>query len=160
MPSVGAMRLLCEKFMQYDLSRFHNAQRGSYETALREIRAGHKRSHWIWYIFPQIQGLGYSSTAQYYAIADLGEAKAYLADPVLRERLLEISNALLQLPSSDPSDVMGWPDDLKLRSSMTLFALAEPECKVFRDVLEKFYGGEEDSRTVAILDRQLKQSNE
>ena len=146
--------------MQYDLSRFHNAQRGIYETALREIRAGHKRSHWIWYIFPQIQGLGYSSTAQYYAIADLGEAKAYLADPVLRERLLEISNALLQLPSSDPSDVMGWPDDLKLRSSMTLFALAEPECKVFRDVLEKFYGEEEDSRTVAILDRQLKQSNE
>lgn len=146
--------------MQYDLSRFHNAQRGSYETALREIRAGPKRSHWIWYIFPQIQGLGYSSTAQYYAIADLGEAKAYLADPVLRERLLEISKALLQLPSSDPSDVMGWPDDLKLRSSMTLFALAEPECKVFRDVLEKFYGGEEDSRTVAILDRQLKQSNE
>ena len=137
--------------MQYDLSRFHNAQRGSYETALREIRAGHKRSHWIWYIFPQVQGLGYSSTAQ---------AKAYLSDPVLRERLLEISNALLQLPSSDPSDVMGWPDDLKLRSSMTLFALAEPECKVFRDVLEKFYGGEEDSRTVAILDRQLKQSNE
>ena len=100
------------------------------------------------------------ATAQYYAIADLGEAKAYLADPVLRERLLEISKALLQLPSSDPSDVMGWPDDLKLRSSMTLFALAEPECKVFRDVLEKFYGGEEDSRTVAILDRQLKQSNE
>ena len=76
--------------MNYDLSRFHNAQRGSYETALREIRAGHKRSHWIWYIFPQIQGLGYSSTAQYYAIADLGEAKAYLADPVLRERLKEM----------------------------------------------------------------------
>ena len=76
--------------MQYDLSRFHNAQRGSYETALREISAGHKRSHWIWYIFPQIQGLGYSSTAHYYAIADLGEAKAYLADPVLRERLKEM----------------------------------------------------------------------
>ena len=76
--------------MQYDLSRFHNAQRGSYETALKEIRAGHKRSHWIWYIFPQIHGLGYSSTAQYYAIADLGEAKAYLADPVLRERLKEM----------------------------------------------------------------------
>ena len=136
--------------MAYDLSRFHKAQKGSYETALAEIRAGRKRSHWIWYIFPQIQGLGYSSTAQYYAIEDLGEAKAYLADPVLRERLLEISNALLALDSCDPTDVMGYPDDLKLRSSMTLFSLADPECTVFRDVLEKFYDGREDSRTIAL----------
>ena len=136
--------------MAYDLSRFHKAQKGSYETALAEIRAGRKRSHWIWYIFPQIQGLGYSSTAQYYAIEDLGEAKAYLADPVLRERLLEISNALLALDSCDPTDVMGYPDDLKLRSSMTLFSLADPECTVFRDVLEKFYDGREDPRTIAL----------
>ena len=136
--------------MAYDLSRFHKAQKGSYETALAEIRAGRKRSHWIWYIFPQIQGLGYSSTAQYYAIEDLEEAKAYLADPVLRERLLEISNALLALDSCDPTDVMGYPDDLKLRSSMTLFSLADPECTVFRDVLEKFYDGREDPRTVAL----------
>ena len=136
--------------MAYDLSRFHKAQKGSYETALAEIRAGRKRSHWIWFIFPQIQGLGYSSTAQYYAIEDLGEAKAYLADPVLRERLLEISNALLALDSCDPTDVMGYPDDLKLRSSMTLFSLADPECTVFRDVLEKFYDGREDPRTIAL----------
>ncbi|MBQ3374383.1 MAG: DUF1810 domain-containing protein [Oscillospiraceae bacterium] len=136
--------------MPYDLSRFHKAQKGTYETALAEIRAGRKRSHWIWYIFPQIQGLGYSSTAQYYAIEDLNEAKAYLADPVLRERLLEISNALLALDSCDPSEVMGYPDDLKLRSSMTLFSLADPECTVFRDVLEKFYDGREDSRTIAL----------
>lgn len=136
--------------MAYDLSRFHKAQKGSYETALAEIRAGRKRSHWIWYIFPQIQGLGYSSTAQYYAIEDLEEAKAYLADPVLRERLLEISNALLALDSCDPTDVMGYPDDLKLRSSMTLFSLADPECTVFRDVLEKFYDGREDPRTIAL----------
>ena len=136
--------------MAYDLSRFHKAQKGSYETALAEIRAGRKRSHWIWYIFPQIQGLGYSSTAQYYAIEDLGEAKAYLADPVLRERLLEISNALLALDSCDPTDVMGYPDDLKLRSSMTLFSLADPECTVFRDVLDKFYDGREDPRTIAL----------
>ena len=114
--------------MAYDLSRFHKAQQGSYETALAEIRSGRKCSHWIWYIFPQIQGLGFSSTAQYYAIENLEEAKAYLADPVLRERLLEISNALLALDSCDPSEVMGYPDDLKLRSSMTLFSLAEPEC--------------------------------
>ena len=136
--------------MPYDLSRFHKAQKGTYETALAEIRAGRKRSHWIWYIFPQIQGLGYSSTAQYYAIEDLNEAKAYLADPVLRERLLEISNALLALDSCDASEVMGYPDDLKLRSSMTLFSLADPECTVFRDVLEKFYDGREDSRTIAL----------
>ena len=134
--------------MAYDLSRFHKAQQGSYETALAEIRSGRKRSHWIWYIFPQIQWLGFSSTAQYYAIENLEEAKAYLADPVLRERLLEISNALLALDSCDPSEVMGYPDDLKLRSSMTLFSLAEPECTVFRDVLDKFYGGREDERTI------------
>ena len=136
--------------MAYDLSRFHKAQQGSYETALAEIRSGRKRSQWIWYIFPQIQGLGFSSTAQYYAIENLEEAKAYLADPVLRERLLEISNALLALDSCDPSEVMGYPDDLKLRSSMTLFSLAEPECTVFRDVLDKFYNGQEDSRTIAL----------
>ena len=136
--------------MAYNLSRFHKAQQSSYKTALAEIRSGRKRSHWIWYIFPQIQGLGYSSTAQYYAIADLNEAKAYLTDPVLRERLLEISNALLALDSCDPSEVMGYPDDLKLRSSMTLFSLADPECTVFRDVLVKFYDGREDSRTIAL----------
>ena len=84
--------------MSYDLSRFHAAQARDYDTALSEIRAGRKRSHWIWYIFPQIRGLGYSSTAQYYALEDLGEAKAYLADPVLRQRLLEISGALLDCP--------------------------------------------------------------
>ena len=136
--------------MSYDLSRFHKAQAGSYETALAEIRAGRKRSHWIWYIFPQIRGLGYSSMAQYYAIQDLGEARAYLADPVLRERLLEISGALLELEDSDPSRVMGYPDDLKLRSSMTLFALAEPGCSVFTEVLQKFYDGEPDSRTAVL----------
>ena len=124
--------------MSYDLSRFHRAQARDYDRALSEIRAGNKRSHWIWYIFPQIRGLGCSSTAQFYAIEDLGEAKAYLADPVLRERLLEISGALLGLESSDPSAVMGYPDDLKLRSSMTLFALAEPENPVFPAVLKKF----------------------
>ena len=132
----------------YSLQRFLDAQKDHYFIALREMKEGAKRSHWIWYIFPQIQGLGFSSTAQYYAIENLEEAKAYLADPVLRERLLEISNALLALDSCDPSEVMGYPDDLKLRSSMTLFSLAEPECTVFRDVLDKFYGGREDERTI------------
>ena len=140
--------------MSYDLSRFHRAQARDYDQALSEIRAGYKRSHWIWYIFPQIQGLGYSSTAQFYAIQDLGEAKAYLADPVLRERLLEISGALLGLENSDPSRVMGYPDDLKLRSSMTLFSLAEPDNPVFPAVLKKFFHGSMDERTVAIVERE------
>ncbi len=137
--------------MNTDLSRFHQAQRNSYETALAEIRAGHKYSHWIWYIFPQIQGLGFSSTAQYYAIRDLDEARAYLADSVLRERLLEISSALLSLDSSDATDVMGYPDDLKLRSSMTLFSLAEPENAIFPAVLKKYFNGCMDDRTVEII---------
>lgn len=135
------------------LDRFLKAQASSYDTALREIRAGRKYSHWIWYIFPQIQGLGFSSTAQYYAIADLEEAKAYLQEPTLRARLLEISEALLHLDSDDPTQVMGYPDDLKLRSSMTLFAEAEPDCTVFQQVLDKFYGGHKDERTLRILYR-------
>ncbi len=136
--------------MAYDLSRFHRAQARDYAQALAEIRAGRKRSHWIWYIFPQILGLGFSTTSEFYAIRDLGEAKAYLADPVLRGRLLEISGALLELDSSDPSAVMGYPDDLKLKSSMTLFELAEPDCPVFPAVLDKFYGGERDRRTIRL----------
>ena len=136
-----------------NLDRFLKAQASSYDTALREIRAGHKYSHWIWYIFPQIQGLGFSSTSQYYAIGNLEEANMYLQEPTLRARLLEISEALLGLSSNDPAEVMGYPDDLKLRSSMTLFAEAEPECEVFQKVLDKFFGGRKDPRTLQILNR-------
>ncbi len=135
------------------LGRFLKAQSSSYDAALREICAGQKRSHWIWYIFPQIQGLGFSSTAQYYAIEDMEEARAYLHEPTLRARLIEISEALLTLNTNDPTRVMGYPDDLKLRSSMTLFAEAEPECEVFQKVLDKYYGGRKDSRTLEILNR-------
>lgn len=133
------------------IKRFLDAQESDYNTALAEIRAGRKGSHWIWYIFPQIAGLGRSGTATYYAIKDMGEAREYLAHPVLRQRLLEISEALLELDGGDPLAVMGSPDDLKLRSSMTLFALAEPECEVFQKVLDKYYGGKMDQRTVSIL---------
>ena len=135
----------------YDLSRFLEAQKNAYDTALREIRAGWKRSHWMWYIFPQIQGLGYSAMAQHYAIRDLGEAREYLQHPVLGPRLIEISEALLSLDESDPRRVMGSPDDLKLRSCMTLFQCAAPDQPVFGKVLDKFYGGRPDGRTLEIL---------
>ncbi len=137
--------------MQEGLERFLKAQEIHYETALREIRAGRKRSHWMWFIFPQIAGLGRSSTAQYYAIRDLEEAKAYLEDAVLGENLLLISQALLEVDSDDAEAVMGWPDHLKLRSSMTLFALAKPDCLVFQKVLDKFYGGKKDAKTMELL---------
>ena len=126
----------------YDLDRFLTAQSRDYATALREIQNGRKRSHWIWYIFPQVAGLGMSSTSQYYAISGLDEARAYLREPTLRAHLLEISNALLALDESDPSVVFGFPDDLKLRSSMTLFAAAAPdeplESAALRRVQQRF----------------------
>lgn len=135
------------------LERFITAQRTYYQTALQEIKAGKKKSHWMWFIFPQIEGLGYSETARYYAIKDLNEAKEYMKDDILRGNLIEISQALLDINSSDATAVMGRPDDVKLRSSMTLFALAQPECEVFRKVLDKFYGGEKDGKTIEILSR-------
>ncbi|MBQ6663228.1 MAG: DUF1810 domain-containing protein [Firmicutes bacterium] len=135
----------------YDLDRFKKAQAWDYDTALAEIRSGYKRSHWIWYIFPQIAGLGSSPTAQHYAIQDLAEAKAYLADPLLRTRLLEITGALLALPSKDATRVMGYPDDLKLRSSMTLFREAAPGEPLFQQVLDQYFGGEPDAKTLKIL---------
>jgi uncharacterized protein (DUF1810 family) len=132
------------------LDRFLVAQEHSYDTALREIRAGHKRSHWMWYIFPQIAGLGMSYTAQLYSIKDIDEARSYISHPVLGPRLVEISEALLKTESSDATAVMGYPDDLKLRSCMTLFAQVSDN-PVFNAVLEKFYGGKADARTLSIL---------
>ena len=135
----------------YDLERFYEAQEYDYETALSEIRNGRKESHWMWYIFPQVSGLGRSTMAEYYAIRSREEAKAYIEDPVLGKRLIEISQALLQVDSDDSEEVMGWPDNLKLRSCMTLFAEVAPEQPVFRSVLEKFYDGEMDGKTLDIL---------
>ena len=137
----------------YDLERFLTAQERDYDLALQEIHSGRKRSHWIWYIFPQLKDLGYSSTAKYYGIRDLDEAKAYLNEPTLRARLLEISKALLLIKENDPGSVMGYPDDLKLRSSMTLFAAADPEEPVFTQVLEKYFHGRPDERTLALINR-------
>lgn len=136
--------------MNSSLDRFLVAQEHSYDTALREIRAGRKRSHWMWYIFPQIAGLGMSYTAQLYSIQDISEARDYIAHPVLGARLIEISRALLTLDSSDATAVMGYPDDLKLCSCMTLFKQVSDD-PVFGAVLDKFYGSRADTRTLAIL---------
>lgn len=141
--------------MNNDLERFLIAQQTYYRTALQEIKSGQKRSCWMWFIFPQIAGLGYSETARYYAIKDLDEAKAYMEDYTLGSNLVEISQALLEVDSNDATAVMGWPDDLKLKSSMTLFNVAKPECEVFQKVLDKFFHGERDRRTIEILSRQL-----
>ena len=136
--------------MNDSLNRFLIAQEHSYDTALREIRSGRKRSHWMWYIFPQIAGLGMSYTAQLYSIRNIDEARDYIADPVLGKRLIEISRALLTLNVSDPTAVMGYPDDLKLCSCMTLFECVSDD-PVFGAVLDKFYGGRRDKRTLSLL---------
>ena len=134
-----------------DLARFVDAQQEIYEQALAELRAGSKRSHWMWFVFPQIAGLGRTVTAQRYAIADLAEARAYLAHPVLGPRLAECAQALLAVPDRTATQILGTPDDLKLRSSMTLFAHAAGDPAVFRAVLDRFYGGEDDPATVQRL---------
>ncbi len=137
--------------MGFDLDRFKKAQEEDYPYALQEIKAGRKQSHWIWYIFPQLKGLGFSSMSEYYGIDGRAEAQAYIADSVLRARLVEISQALLALESNNPTQVMGYPDDLKLKSCMTLFAQVAPDLPVFEQVLQKFFSGEKDSRTLKLL---------
>lgn len=136
---------------QPDLQRFLDAQARDYQAALAELKAGRKRSHWMWYIFPQVQGLGYSNMAQHYAIKDAAEAAAYLKHPTLGPRLVDISRALLTLPGSNATAVMGTPDDLKLRSSMTLFAQVPGADPVFQAVLNKFFGGAPDAKTLQLL---------
>ena len=133
------------------LDRFLDAQRGDYAAALAEVRRGRKTSHWMWYIFPQIAGLGQSSTARYYSIRDLEEAREYYAHPVLGQRLREISGALLDLRGSDPVAVFGGIDSMKLKSSMNLFAMAAPDDPLFQQVLDKYYGGEQDALTLRVL---------
>ena len=135
-----------------ELKRFIAAQERDYPVALAEIRAGRKRSHWMWYIFPQLRGLGHSPMAERYGIRDLEEAEAYLADSVLGPRLVEISRALMGLATNDATAVMGTPDDLKLRSSMTLFSLVLGADGVFAEVLGKFYGGRRDERTAGMVE--------
>jgi len=133
------------------LTRFLDAQQSSYQTALSEIKSGRKRSHWMWYIFPQIQGLGFSETSKFYAIKDLDEAADYLNHPVLGSRLLEISRELVKLKASNATSVFGTPDDMKLKSSMTLFAALPATDPVFQQVLDKFFNGAKDEKTLQQL---------
>lgn len=135
----------------FDISRFIEAHRRSYQSALTEIRNGRKISHWMWYIFPQMQGLGRSPTSQYYSIHSLDEAAAFLRDPYLGGNLREICHVLLSLETNNATEVFGKPDDMKLKSSMTLFSLVEGADTVFQDVLNKFYDGKRDYRTLNIL---------
>lgn len=141
--------------MAYDLMRFLQAQEGrqagTYSQALAEIRRGRKESHWIWYIFPQLKGLGRSSMSEFYGISGMEEARAYLKDPVLGARLVEICNALLALEAKDIVQVMGRPDDKKLKSSMTLFEAVAEKPEVFQRVLDKYYQGKRDGRTLRML---------
>lgn len=137
--------------MKYDLNRFITAQKESYAVALKEIKAGYKRSHWMWYIFPQIAGLGHSWMAKQYEIVNLDEAKAYMENEYLRNNLIEISQALLDCGNDDIGDIMGFPDNLKLCSCMTLFELVAPEEKVFGEVIDKFFDGNRDKRTLELL---------
>jgi uncharacterized protein (DUF1810 family) len=138
---------------QFDLQRFVDAQDRVYATVIDELRGGRKRSHWIWFVFPQLRGLGRSPTALHYGIASLGEARAYLAHDVLGPRLRECARLVAAIDDRSAEDIFGFPDDLKVRSSMTLFALATDDNADFIAVLDKFYNGEEDPVTVAQLSR-------
>ena len=135
----------------YDLNRFVEAQRGDYATALEEITRGQKESHWMWYIFPQFEGLGFSPTSRRYAIKSVPEARAYLQHPVLGPRLIECAAAALRLDGRSALDVFGSPDDQKLRSSATLFAHVSPPGSVFEQLLGKFFQGVPDNRTLALV---------
>jgi uncharacterized protein (DUF1810 family) len=137
--------------MENSLKRFMDAQENSYATALAEIQQERKQSHWIWFVFPQIAGLGFSETSRYYAIKDLTEATAFLEHPVLGSRLINISRELLKLKSGDAHRIFGSPDDLKLKSSMTLFSMIPGADPVFQMVLEKFFHSEKDFKTLRLI---------
>ena len=134
-----------------ELDRFIRAQEYNYSDALKEIKNGQKISHWMWYVFPQIKGLGKSDTAKWYAIKDLQEAKDYLNNEILSNRLEQICKALLDLDCNDAYKIFGFPDDMKLKSSMTLFEIAAPDNKIFKRVLDKYFNGERDQKTIEII---------
>jgi uncharacterized protein (DUF1810 family) len=134
-----------------DLTRFMEAQERDYQTAFAEVKKGRKRSHWMWYIFPQIEGLGISEISQFYAIKDIQEAESYLKHPVLGSRLIRICKELLKQDVSDANLIFGSPDDMKLKSCMTLFASLENTDEVFQAVLDKYFQGTKDDKTLSII---------
>jgi len=136
-----------------DLNRFVEAQAVSYADALAEIRAGQKRSHWMWYVFPQIAGLGHSAMSERYAIRNEDEARAYLAHPILGPRLIECAEAVLSVRNKSAREIMGTPDDLKLRSSATLFAHVAPPDSIFQRIIDTSYSSEPDPKTLRLLER-------
>jgi uncharacterized protein (DUF1810 family) len=137
----------------FDLARFVDAQDagGTHESALRELRAGRKRSHWMWFVFPQVEGLGQTPTSQFFGVRGLAEATAYVAHPVLGPRLVAAARVLAGLPGDDAVAVLGSTDAMKLRSSMTLFAAADPDEPVYVEVLDKYFGGRQDDATLSRL---------
>jgi uncharacterized protein (DUF1810 family) len=135
----------------YHLARFIEAQQGEYDQAVAEIRSGRKRSHWMWYVFPQFTGLGSSPTSVHYAIKSRDEAEAYLAHPTLGRRLVECAESVLQIQDRSAHDIFGSPDDMKLRSSATLFASVSPDGSVFHRIIDKYFDGKLDDRTVKLL---------
>lgn len=137
----------------FDLTRFAKAQETVYDAVLSELRNGRKRSHWMWFVFPQIDGLAHSSTSKFYAVKSLDEARAYLNHPVLGERLNECARAVLAIENRSVSEIFGYPDDLKLKSSLTLFASVSDAQSVFASLLDKYFDGEQDSRTLELLKR-------
>ena len=141
---------------KYNLNRFIEAQVDSYESAMGELSRGRKSGHWIWYIFPQIDGLGSSDITKLYSIKSIEEAQAYLEHPVLGERLIESCEILLRLEGLSISDIMGFPDDLKLKSSMTLFAQVSPQSSIFSEILSKYYEDDLDQTSLEIIKRMEK----
>ena len=140
-----------ERVDPYHLDRFVQAQDRTYESALTEIRNGRKRSHWMWFIFPQFEGLGSSAQSVFFSIKSIAEAKAYLAHPLLGPRLIECAGAVLAIDGRSAIDIFGSPDDMKLRSSATLFARASPDGSVFHRILDKYFGGRADEQTLRLV---------
>jgi uncharacterized protein (DUF1810 family) len=138
----------------FDLQRFVDAQARSYDRALAELHAGRKTGHWIWYVFPQLAGLGFSHASQFYGLSGLEEARAYLAHPLLGPRLRECAEAMLATKDSKAEDVLGFTDAMKFRSSMTLFARAAPEDRLFLKTLTRFFAGEEDRKTLGLIEKE------
>ena len=136
---------------RHDLNRFLQAQEHDYERALSEVKNGRKRSHWMWYIFPQFDGLGFSAMSKRYAIKSIAEAKAYLSHPILGPRLIECAEAALRVEGRTAHEIFGSPDDMKLKSCATLFAYVSPEGSVFEQLIDKFFNSDRDQKTLDLL---------